>query len=92
MKYFAVFLSMLDKEKSDQFRPQHLDHLAKMRREGKIFANGRFLDGAGGLVIYKAESFEDVQRMVLDDPYVVHKARNYEIHEWEIVSDAVSKQ
>lgn len=46
MKYFAVFLPMLSPEKSKEYRSQHFDFLAAKRKEGKIFANGRFLDGS----------------------------------------------
>lgn len=87
MKTFAVFLPMLDEEKSKQYRPEHLDYLSKMRDEGKILTYGRFVDGAGGLVIYKADSLETVQSYVNHDPYIIHKARTYEIHEWEMVTD-----
>jgi uncharacterized protein YciI len=84
MKYFAVFLPMLDAEKSVTYRPEHLEFLERKGREGKVFAKGRFTDGAGGLVIYKAESLAEAQAIVEEDPYVVHKARGYEIHEWEM--------
>lgn len=87
MKIFAVFLPMLDEERSKQYRPQHLDYLAKLSNEGKILAKGRFVDGAGGLVIYRADSFQTVQSYVENDPYIIHKARTYEIHEWEMVTD-----
>ncbi|PZE21402.1 YciI family protein [Paenibacillus xerothermodurans] len=92
MKYFAVFLPMLSPDKSQEFRAQHLEFLAEKRKEGKIFANGRFVDGAGGLVIYMAETEEEVQQMVQQDPYVIQKARSFEIHEWEIVTEAVLPQ
>ncbi len=85
MKHFVVFLPMLDEEKSQTYRAQHLDYLADMRNQGHIFANGRFVDGAGGMVIYRAESFEAVEAFALKDPYVVNKARGYEIHEWDMV-------
>lgn len=85
MKYFAVILPMLDVEKSQEYRPQHLEFLEQKAKEGKIFARGRFTDGAGGLVIYKASSLVEVQAMVDEDPYIVHKARTYEIHEWEML-------
>lgn len=88
MKTFAVFLPMLDVQKSQEFRAQHLEFLEKNRNAGKIFANGRFLDGAGGLVIYMAESLEEVTDLVNQDPYVINQARGYEIHEWEIVTEA----
>jgi uncharacterized protein YciI len=85
MKYFAAFLPMLDVEKNQTYRPEHLDYLEKMARAGKIFARGRMADGWGGMVIYKADSLAEVQAMVEDDPYVVNKARTYEIHEWEML-------
>jgi 3-hydroxyisobutyrate dehydrogenase len=92
MNYFAVFLKMSDPQKSQDYRPQHLDFLEKMRKEGHIFANGRFLDGAGGLVIYMAESEELVESYVKQDPYVIQHARDYEIHEWEMVTDEVKSE
>ncbi|GAB3069122.1 YciI family protein [Virgibacillus ainsalahensis] len=84
MKYFAVFSPMKDEEKSKQYRPQHLEYLDEKGKEGHVFAKGRFTDGAGGLVIYKADSYEEVEEIVKQDPYVVSGARGYEIHEWEM--------
>jgi uncharacterized protein YciI len=89
MSYYAVFLPMLDQEKSQKYREEHLAYLDKMRKKGNIFANGRFSDGAGGLVIYMASSFDEVKSFVENDPYVVEEARGYEIHPWEMVTDAV---
>ncbi len=88
MKYFAVFLPMLNQKKSQEYRAQHLLFLDQNRREGNIFANGRFADGAGGLVIYRVDSLEEVEQIVEQDPYVIQGARSFEIHEWEMVSDA----
>ncbi|MCR8634010.1 YciI family protein [Paenibacillus radicis (ex Xue et al. 2023)] len=92
MKYYAVFLPIINIEKSQQFRPQHLEFLEKGRNEGKIFASGKFSDGSGGLVIYIAESTDEVVEAVRQDPYVSSGARGYEIHEWEIVTKAVIPQ
>ena len=85
IKYFAVLLPMLDPEKSRVYREQHLAFLDERRAEGKLFANGRFIDGWGGLVVYRAESLDEVTQLVQADPYIVHGARNYDIHEWELV-------
>lgn len=87
MKYFAVLLPMKDEEKSKTYRSEHLDFLSKLRSEKIILMNGRFADGAGGLVIYRGNSLEEVEEIVKKDPYIVHGARDYEIHEWEMVSD-----
>lgn len=89
MKYFAVFLPMLDEEKSKEYRPVHVEYLEQKRAEEKTFAFGRFADGTGGLIIYRADSFEEVEEMVKQDPFIKHGARRYQIHEWEMSTDAV---
>ncbi|RSL31223.1 hypothetical protein D7Z54_22210 [Salibacterium salarium] len=86
MKLFAVLLPLKDKELSQTYRPDHLAFLQKQREEGNVAANGKFIDGSGGLVIYRAASEEAVEALVKQDPFVVHGARDFEIHEWEMVS------
>lgn len=85
MKHFAVFLPMKDANKSQNFRSAHLAFLEELRTNGKVAANGKFADGTGGLVVYKAQSFEECETLVKMDPYVAQGARNYEIYEWEVV-------
>lgn len=87
MKYFAVFLPMKNEQKSKDFRARHLEFLAKGRDDGRILMNGRFTDGAGGLVIYKGASLEQVEELVNTDPYIINGARKYEIHEWDMESN-----
>jgi uncharacterized protein YciI len=84
MKFFAAFLPMRDLEKSQELRPAHVQFLDNMELEGKIFARGRFADGAGGLIIYRAESFDVAKKIAESDPYVKSGARSLELHEWEM--------
>ncbi|MFC0472511.1 NAD(P)-binding domain-containing protein [Halalkalibacter kiskunsagensis] len=85
LKTFAVFLPMKDAVKSQTYRASHLQFLDDRRNEGVLYANGRFVDGAGGLVIYLARSEKEVEDWVRKDPYIIEGARDYEIHEWEMV-------
>ena len=89
MKYFAAFSPMLDEGKSQKYRQDHLDYLEKIGKEGRVFAKGRFTDGTGGMVIYMAGNYDEVEAIVKNDPYVVQGARGYEIHEWVMTTDAV---
>jgi hypothetical protein len=75
---------MQDPTKSQNLRPQHLEFLGRGEKEGRIFARGKFMDDAGGLVIYQAESLEDARRTAESDPYVTGGARSLEIHEWDM--------
>lgn len=85
MKYFAVFLPMKDQELSQMYRAQHLAYLEDLAQQGKIFVRGRFVDGAGGLVIYQAETLEEAEKLAKADPYITSGARGYELHEWEMI-------
>lgn len=82
MKTYVVFLPMLDAEKSKLYREEHLAYLGEHAAQGHIFARGPFVDGWGGMVIYKADSMEQVQTWVKNDPYILTGARSYEVHEW----------
>jgi uncharacterized protein YciI len=84
MKYFAVITRMLDLDKNQHYREEHLDYLKYLGKKGCVFAKGRFSDASGGLVIYKAGTLDEVRTFVENDPFIVHGARAYEIHEWEM--------
>ncbi len=84
MSYYAAFLKMKDLEKSQLFRPQHLEFLVETEKAGRIFARGRFTDNAGGLVIYIASSYEEARGIAEKDPYLACGARELELHEWDM--------
>jgi uncharacterized protein YciI len=84
MKYFAVFTRMLDLDKNQQYREEHLDYLKYLGKKGYVFAKGRFSDASGGLVIYKADTLDEVRTFVENDPFIAQGARAYEIREWEM--------
>ena len=87
MKYFAVFLMMKDEELSRVHRPEHLEFLSRQREAGTVLMNGRFTDGAGGLIIYRAEDEASAVSLVNQDPYISLGARDFEIHGWDMESD-----
>ena len=84
MRYFAAFLRMKDQSKNAAVRPQHLVFLEDQESKGHIFARGRFLDDAGGLVVYQADSPEEAKKIAAQDPYVLQGVRELDIHEWEM--------
>lgn len=85
MAHYAAILTILDSVKRDTLRPRHLEFLNNLQEHGKIFAKGPFVDGTGGLIIYIAESLQDAQMMVEQDPYVAEKALHLELREWKIL-------
>ncbi|MFC3770153.1 YciI family protein [Paenibacillus sp. GCM10012303] len=85
MKHFVVMLPMINKEMNQQVRADHLAYMVALEEKGKIFVKGRFVNGSGGMVIYRAKTIEEAEELATHDPYVIHGARSYEIREWFIV-------
>lgn len=83
MKYFAVLLRVADADVALKYRPDHVNYLQQLCKEDKIYRVGGLM-GKGGLIIYKAESIEQVEEWVHKDPFVIHGARKPEIFEWEM--------
>ncbi len=84
MKFFAAILRMKDLTLSQDLRPRHLEFLDQGGKAGTVYARGRFEDGSGGLVIYRAESLAEAQKIAESDPYISGGARSLELHEWNM--------
>ncbi len=84
MSYYAAFLKMKDPEKSQNYRPAHLEFLVQNEKAGNIFARGKFTDNTGGLVIYIAASWDEALKLAESDPYIACGARALELHEWDM--------
>lgn len=83
MILYAAILETIDSQKDSEILDIHKSYLQKLIDEGKIFAKGPFTDHSGGLVIYKAESFEEAKRMAENDPAVLQKSRKLTLKEWK---------
>ncbi|MGG3571904.1 YciI family protein [Bacillus gobiensis] len=84
MNYYAAILFMEKPELNQTYRADHLEYLQKLSDEGKVFKKGAFADGAGGMVIYQAESLEEAKELAEADPYITKGVRRLELHEWKI--------
>ncbi|MFC0188709.1 YciI family protein [Fictibacillus aquaticus] len=82
MNYYAVYLPMKDEEKSAKYRGEHLAYLEDLYSKGSILTYGRFGDGSGGLVIYRATNLQSAQELAAGDPFIKTGARDMEIKEW----------
>jgi uncharacterized protein len=54
------------------YRSAHLQRLEAWARQGKIILAGPLTDQTGSLIVVEAESLEEVQAFVNEDPYAIH--------------------
>lgn len=88
MAKFAVVLTYdaADSEPRQAVRPAHRDYLWSLANAGKLLHAGPFVDDSGALLIYEAESLEEAQAMLAEDPFSkngIVKASS--INEWNRV-------
>lgn len=81
--YAVAILAMKDPELNRIHRPAHLEYLAGLKAEGKVWVSGPFADGQGGMVIYEAPSLEAAAALAAADPLVRTGARSLSLHPWE---------
>ncbi len=67
--------------------PQHLDRQVELEKKGIMFGAGPMFAPGGerpafGMIVIRANSFEEADAIAAEDPF--HKAglREYEIHKW----------
>lgn len=53
-------------------RSAHLERLQAWAHQGKVILAGPLTDQFGSLIVVEAESLEEVQAFVNDDPYMRH--------------------
>ncbi|MEJ1978848.1 MAG: YciI family protein [Acetobacteraceae bacterium] len=73
-------------EKITALRPVHRAYAARLMAEGKLVTAGPLTDGSGGLFIYEAETLEEAEALVRDDPYTTGGGiASYELTGWTMV-------
>jgi uncharacterized protein YciI len=70
----------------------HLQYMIELEREGKLFASGPLGDPskADGMTIVRAADEEEVQRIALKDPFVIHGIRTFKIVPWTVMEGSLS--
>ncbi|MCL6595749.1 MAG: YciI family protein [Firmicutes bacterium] len=81
--FVVAVLRMRDPDLNARHRPAHLEYLAELRREGKVWASGPFPDGQGGMVIYRTPDLETARALAEADPLVRTGARHLDLYRWQ---------
>jgi len=61
---------------------RHVAHIRNMKQKGVLFLCGILKEIHGGLIILEADSYEDAEAHILQDPTVVNKCYGYTICEF----------
>ncbi|RYG37089.1 hypothetical protein EON81_07725 [bacterium] len=92
VKTFAALINYpLDVvERRAPHRSDHLSYMETLRLEGRALMGGAFADPVdGALILYRAETVEEVRRMMDEDPYgKIGLFDDVRIREWTVAVGA----
>jgi uncharacterized protein YciI len=74
--------TMTDEEKA--VFAQHFSYVEGLHTEGKLVISGACLDGAFGMIIYRAETEEEARSMFENDPLTKSGITNTEFHPFRV--------
>ncbi|HLK48765.1 MAG TPA: YciI family protein [Bryobacteraceae bacterium] len=69
-----------------QARPAHRQYLTGLRDRNKLVISGPFADDDGAILVYEAETAEQADAMVREDPFAKHGVfLSWEIRPWNVI-------
>ena len=86
MKYAAIVKYTPDASIIAKARPAHRQYLTGLQEAGKLVISGPFAGDGGAILVYEAETPEQVERMVTEDPFAKSGVFvSWEIRPWNVV-------
>jgi uncharacterized protein YciI len=83
--FVKIEKGIVEKTVFDQYVPAHIDYVKKLVAEGHKARSGYWGDFGGGMLLFEADSLEEAQRIVENDPLIKNGCVTYELHQWCIV-------
>ncbi|MBF2066699.1 MAG: hypothetical protein IGS39_20125 [Calothrix sp. C42_A2020_038] len=75
----------VDKSTFDQYIPAHHNYVRELIARGHQARSGYWAARGGGMMIFEADSFEQAQAIVSEDPLIKNGCVDYQLYEWRIV-------
>ncbi|HTR39010.1 MAG TPA: YciI family protein [Bryobacteraceae bacterium] len=86
MKYAAIAKYTSDAATIAKARPAHREYLTGLIEQNQLVISGPFTDDRGGLLVYEAESVEQVEALIAADPFTQQGVFvSWEIRPWNVV-------
>ncbi len=69
-------------EELDRHMKDHVIFLRKYYKENVFVASGRKVPRTGGIILALASSKDEIDEIMSQDPFIIHRAASYEVTEF----------
>ncbi len=84
-KTFIIKLTIVvDRPIYEPHLPAHRVYIKQLEEQGQLLLSGPFADRTGGMVMIRADSWEEAEAIARNDPLVQSGVDSYELREWLI--------
>jgi len=86
MKFVNYVKYIGDQDKVAAFRSAHREYARRLINEGKLVLAGPLADGIGALFIYEAETRQEAEALLANDPFAKGGVlESYELSTWQLL-------
>lgn len=83
--FVKIETGIVSKKVFDRFVPEHKLYVQKLIDQGYEAKTGYWKERGGGMLLFKADSLAEAERIVKNDPLVQNDCVKYQLYEWCIV-------
>ncbi|BAQ60209.1 hypothetical protein GM3708_615 [Geminocystis sp. NIES-3708] len=83
--FVKIEKGIVSKENFDQYVDDHIAYVKQLITNGHEAKTGYWAELGGGMMIFKANSRDEAESIIRNDPLVKNNCVEYELHQWQIV-------
>jgi uncharacterized protein YciI len=85
--FVKIEKGIVNKKIFDQYIPAHRIYVRDLIAQGHQAKTGYWAELGGGMLIFQANSREEAELIVSQDPLIQNNCVEYELHEWVLVEE-----
>lgn len=85
--FVKIEKGIVNKKIFDQYIPAHRIYVRQLIAEGHQAKTGYWAELGGGMLIFQANSREEAEQIVSQDPLIQNNCVEYELHQWVLVEE-----
>ena len=83
--FVKIEKGIVSKEIFDLYVKDHIAYVNQLIANGHEAKTGYWAELGGGMLVFKANSRDEAESIVINDPLVKNGCVEYELHQWRIV-------
>lgn len=83
--FVKIEKGIVNKKIFDFYVDDHIDYVKNLVQNGHEAKTGYWAELGGGMMIFKADSREQADSIVQNDPLIANNCVEFELHQWNLV-------